>query len=165
MVSGKASRASWAPRLFPPARRPACPRSAAASVLRSAGGAIAWPFDHGPTTGCVTRAPARSPSTITASTEVPASWRASRVAPAAPTEPLVETSITVRLSVSPCSTRARSSITAVPDRSAGAGELSASRWETITIVPFERPARRPDTVSRVRAPSAVEALNVLVETP
>lgn len=83
------------------------------------------------------------------------------MAPAAPIEPVVETSISERFWSSPASTFASWSITAVPESPASPG---SSRSETITIVPACGPARVPITVSRVRGPSAVCARKLCVVT-
>ena len=160
---GKARWASCPPSPVLPAAGPDWADSAAASVLRSIGGATSREFDHGTTTGPWTLVPARSPSVSTASTGC-GKLRASRAAPTAPADPVVEAITMVCCSDSPDSTRAISSSTAVPDNSAVLGELSESRWATTTMLPLPSPARIPTTFSSVRGPTAVFALNVSVET-
>ena len=143
----------------------ACCETAAATVLRSIGGATTWAFAHGTTTGWRRPVPAMSPSTTTASTGCcRGSDLASASAPDAPVEPLVEASTIERRWVSPERAWASSSSTAVPDASAVAGEPSASRWATTTIAPLVSPGRTPTTLTSVRRPSAVCASVSLLDT-
>ena len=136
---------------------------AAASVLRSTGGATSALVLQGMITGWRGCALARSPSTITPSIG-PFSVEASLIAPAVPSEPLVEASTIVRLRVSPARSRASSISVAVPDRLASAGERRASRWATITMLPVSIPGREATTFSSVLVPLTVRPLKVLVLT-
>ena len=87
-----------------------------------------------------------------------ASW----IAPAVPSEPLVEASTIVWFRVSPERSRPSSISVAVPERPASAGEPRASRWATITMLPLAIPGREATTFSRVLVPSTVRPLNVPV---
>ena len=158
MANGKARRATCPASPLPGLAIPVSDLTNAARVLLNSGGVSLSVLDQGTTTGGLTVFPARFPSTITASTGWPASDVASCVAPAAPIWPLVETSITERLRVSPESACARSNITAVLYRSALPGDATASRWLTTTIVPLPRPGRVAMTFSRVCCPAVVWAV-------
>jgi hypothetical protein len=51
---------------------------------------------------------------------------------------------------------------AVPDSAVAAGEPSASRGATITMLPFSVPGRTPTTFSSGTVPSTVRPMNVSV---
>ncbi len=106
--------------------------------------------------------PARSPSTITASTGCGASAPAASHRRRRPSR-VVDASTTVCCSDSPDSTRAISSSTAVPDRSGGARRVQASRGgRRSRCCRCSRPARVATTFSSVRVPIAVLPSNTSV---
>ena len=82
------------------------------------------------------------------------------MAPAVPWVPLVEASTTLRCRVSPSRSRASSISMAVPDSDASAGEPSASRGATMTMLPLSVPGRMPTTFSSGTVPSTVRPMKV-----
>ena len=121
-VIGSARRIHWPSARGPPAWRPVSPRTAVCTVRSSASGTGPLPCGQPTTHGLRTRAPAMSPSTITASTGPPASDWAQARAPANPVvPPEVETSTSVLRSSRVLNTRASSSSAAVAESSARAG--------------------------------------------
>ena len=94
-VSGSARRAHWPIAREPPACTPVSRRTALSSVRRSAIGAASSPLDHGTIHGLRVPRPARSPSTIAASTGPSATSANARAPAAPPLPPEVETSTSV----------------------------------------------------------------------
>ena len=141
--------------------RPVCWRSANAIVRWKRSGATPPSADHATTSGWWGFSDARSPSAITAST---GRWSLAAAAAAPPPSPLVEMNVSVRRSGPWASTRASSSITAVPDSCARAPTPSAARSATTTICPPWPASRVPITVRTVRSPSTVWVVVFSVRT-